>query len=532
MVVGNFLLNAGFAAICFLVLSAGRHFRAVTSSWYLHNLDIQGFLRLPSLPLLVFASLYQGSALGSMILIYNPPSVVAFAAGLLSAVFCVMVPLLVFCEVGKGVPSLAFFKEDDQYAGFGWRFMIGKGEWVSTTPKVLWARRFQSVLTVYNEDQAWFGLVRFGSSFALAALSAPVTEDYMSCGHVKLCSALVVLIELAAMIRVWPYVMSRDALADIVTSFSEAGGMLLLAAGYYAGDPYNWTHSTAAVLLTVALFTVGIRVLLDVATELFVFLTHRRVRLQESVFESSAQTDSFITPDDLRRFGKEKSTTITVQLPEHSYHGAGAELSPWHSVFSTETSAPKLSANARQLSASCVSTSPSDCVFMPQGDDLMDAPVESPTLSHASLHGDRDQWLSSSLRSTFRSSPRAHTPSHRSALLVPSSPEPHHTQSPFSQPPDIRRQQSSLPSPRGRSPVPRIGEPAGRSSRRTSRYAHALPSPTRLGAPARRSLAASTRTELHGLSSAGGRRRGSPELVLVHETEHTRALFDSTRVSC
>ncbi|KAJ9456618.1 hypothetical protein DIPPA_20411 [Diplonema papillatum] len=451
MVVGNFLLNAGFAAFCFSVFCAGRRFSAVTSSSYLHNLDIQGFLRLPSFPLLLFALLYQGSALGSMALIYDPPSTIAFAAGLCSAVFCVMVPLLVFCEVRKGVPSLAFFKEDDRYTGFGWRMLIGKGEWVSTTPKVLYAHRFQSVLTVYNEDKAWFGLVRFGSSFALAALSAPVTEDFMSCGHVKLCSALVVLMELAAMIRVWPYAMSRDALAGMVISFSEGGGMLLMAAGYYASDPYNWTHSMATVFFQAAMYTVIAQMLLDLATEAFVSCTRRRARLQDLVFagfwsgDGSKLGDSTFLPfSEPRCFGKGGS------LP------AGVELSPGLSLFSTEAGGGRPGASARRLSVSLVSSSPSEFVFPPQ---MMDDPLLSPTLSQTSLL--TDGLYSSSLRSAVQSSPEVPAPAmpvgRRNRRLasvaiqpvrVPSPPESHHHQGPSSQPWDDAGQRSSLLSPR------------------------------------------------------------------------------------
>ncbi|KAJ9456617.1 hypothetical protein DIPPA_20404 [Diplonema papillatum] len=519
MVIGNFLLTAGFAAVSFLVLSAGRHFRAVTSFSCLHNLDIQGFLRLPSLPLLVFTLLYQGSALGSMALIYDPPSAVAFTVGLCSVVLCIVVPLLVFCEVGKGVPSLAFFKDDDRYTGFGWRFMIGKGEWVSTTPDVHYAHRFQSVLTVYSEDKAWCGYLRFGSSFALAALSAPVTVDYVYCGHVKLCSALVVLIELAAMIRVWPYAKPRDALADMVTSLLEAGGMLLMAAGFYADDPYHWTHGMAAVLLTVAVLSVGVWVLFDLATEAFVFFTSRRVRLQESVY-AGAQSGGAAAR------GKEKSMSISVQLPDHS--DGGTELSPRPSMFSTEASPRKLGASARQQS--CASSSPSDYMFLTQADDTL----LSPTLSHASVHG--DGMLNSSLRSTFRTSPNHRFASRGSpSLLLPAaSPEPH-LHGPATQllPLDERRRSSflspraspELPQPprnfassgvppRGMSPL--LGESELRSPKRRPRLQQLAPLDTRQ----RHRMTRLPERDLLGLTWSV-RHRGSPELFRNYERSRT-----------
>ncbi|KAJ9456620.1 hypothetical protein DIPPA_20396 [Diplonema papillatum] len=549
MVVGNLLLNAGFSAFCFLVLSAGRRFHAVTSFPHLRNLDIQGFLRLPSLPLLVFALLYQGSALGSMALIYDPPSTIAFVVGLCSAAFCVIVPVLVVCEVQKSVPSLAFFKEDDRYTGFGWRMAIGNGEWVSTTPKVLWAHRFQSVLTMYSEDKAWFGSMRFGSSFALAALSAPVTENSTSCGHVKLCSALVVLMELATMSWVWPYAKSRDALADMVTTLLEAGGMLFMAAGYYVGDLHHWTHSTATILLTAAMFTVGIRVLLDLGTEAFVFFTERRARLQELVFLGCRSGDGGVLGDvpssnEPRGFGKEKSTSITLQLPDNS-QGGGIELSPRGSMFSTEATALKLSASARQLSASLISSSPSDFVFTPLGDDPMDgALLVSPTLSYTSVLG--DGRFSSSLRSPRRSSPRVHSPvtpvgrrSQRLAsmgikpLLVPltSSPESHlHGLD------DRRQQRSSFLSPLAEvspPPAPQIRRNLSSTvtmplsaSCRLVRKSQPMPQTTSASTPSeaqppprrRRAYTVRTASTAAGLS-ANGRDRGSP----LTSYEHSRA---------
>ncbi|KAJ9456619.1 hypothetical protein DIPPA_20405 [Diplonema papillatum] len=528
------------------------------------GLDIQGFLRLPSLPLLVFALLYQGSALGSMALIYDPPSTIAFVAGLSSAAFCVIVPVLVVCEVRKSVPSLAFFKEDDRYTGFGWRMAIGNGEWVSTTPKVLWAYRFQSVLTMYIGDKAWFGSLRFGSSFALAALSAPVTEDYTSCGHVKLCSALVVLVELATMSWVWPYAKSRDALADVVTTISEAGGMLFMAAGYYAGEPQHWTHSTATVLLTAAMFTVGIRVLLDVATEAFVVFTRRRARLQELVFTGCRSGDGGVLRglpsfNEPRGFGKGKATRVTLQLPDNS-QGGGIELSPRGSMFSTEATALKLGASARQQSSSVISSSPSDFVFTPLGDDPMDPPLlVSPTLSRTSVLG--DGRFSSSLWSPRRSSPSVHSPvtpvgrrSQRLAsvrtnpLLVPltSSPE-------FHVPglDDRRQQRSSFLSPlaEGSPPAqpqvqrntPSTAVLPLSASCRLVRKSQPMPPTTSATTPSEAQLpprrgrastvrtastaAASSRMDLLGLS-ANGCDRGSPPTSYEHSRAaglHTRA---------
>ncbi|KAJ9456621.1 hypothetical protein DIPPA_20409 [Diplonema papillatum] len=521
------------------------------------GLDIQGFLRLPSLPLLVFALLYQGSALGSMALIYDPPSTIAFVVGLCSAAFCVIVPVLVVCEVRKSVPSLAFFKEDDRYTGFGWRMAIGNGEWVSTTPKVLWAHRFQSVLTMYSGDKAWFGSMRFGSSFALAALSAPVTENPTSCGHVKLCSALVVLMELATMSWVWPYAKSRDALADVVTTLLEAGSMLFMAAGYYAGDLHHWSHDTASALLTAAMFTVGLRVVLDLGTEAFVFFTERRARLQELVFLGCRSGDGGVLEDipssnEPRGFGKEKSTSITLQLPDNS-QGGGIELSPRGSMFSTEATALMLGASARQLSASLISSSPSDFVFTPLGDDPMDgALLVSPTLSHTSLLG--DGRFSSSLRSPRRSSPRVHSPvtpvgrrSQRLAsmgikpLLAPStsSPESHlHGLD------DRRQQRSSFLSPLAEAsppPKPQIRRNLSSTvvlplsvSCRPVRKSQPMPQTTSASTPSEAQLpprrrraytvrtastaAASSRMDVLGLS-ANGCDRGSPPTTY----EHSRA---------
>ncbi|KAJ9455300.1 hypothetical protein DIPPA_33505 [Diplonema papillatum] len=284
VVLGNFGLLAASAALCFLLLQFAQAAGQRAFPTLFEGLDTQGFVRIPSAPLMVFTFLYQGTTYGAVMLLMEPPDPVGFCVGFAAFVFCSAVPVGIAFRVQRAVPAKAVYLRDSVYKGRVWSFLIGPGEWVSVRRANHWVNRYASVVRTYRQETVLFSLIEYGSMFSLAAVSAARVEGPFACGHVKLFSGFVFLVQLVAEAALLPHERGRNNVFDFVFLACQAAGLLCMAAGFYLGDVHHWSHRAAEVFFWTAWGTLAVRVLCDLLTELFVLVKGRRDRLQNKAF--------------------------------------------------------------------------------------------------------------------------------------------------------------------------------------------------------------------------------------------------------
>ena len=297
-VAGNALVAVGFAVVCAAVLFAFRSCGAACSSAFA-SLDAQGFLRLPSAPFFVFQLLYQGTTYGAMNLVLHPPSAVLWATGSVALVLCVVLPVLVFSTVTKNVPGRARYMREQRPRSWAMTWLLGPGEWVSLREDCHWVNRYATAVRMYGQEFAWFSLIDFAGSFALSALSAVDATTLVSCGHVKMSAALVFLIMLVVEARLWPHARMRDSAMDFVGLGLQMSAMVLMGLGYYSGardSTDSWMFATAGILLTAAVGFVLLKLACDVIAEAYIFLTNRRVNMQQAAFDMFNE-EAFVAVD-------------------------------------------------------------------------------------------------------------------------------------------------------------------------------------------------------------------------------------------
>ena len=311
----NLTICIGFAAVCFAILKLASLCGRAVFPRFFDGLDTQGFLRMPSVPLVIFQFLYQGMTLAGMLLFLGGEKKWHYAAGAAVLLFCVVVPFAVARWVQKSIGrDVVFVTEEYAYEkGMLYQFMLGRGEWINAHRGLLWVERWSSVIRPFDANTQWFILVEFAASFALSAAKATQPKSSVGCGHVKITSAVIFLALLVMELTVRPHVKVRDGVTYVFVRILEFVSMILLALGYYRDDGDSWEFSLGSSLLFAAVFLLVVKVVLDVVCLVMQMLTSRRKRLQENywaacdslkrkriaeldIFTSVSRTDLLATP--------------------------------------------------------------------------------------------------------------------------------------------------------------------------------------------------------------------------------------------
>ncbi|KAJ9454987.1 hypothetical protein DIPPA_05091 [Diplonema papillatum] len=158
--------------------------------------------------------------------------------------------------------------------------MIGPGEWVSTRPGDHWVSRFGPIVLTYRQGAAWWAVLEFAGAFTMGAITAVPTTSHVWCGTAKLACAAVFFALFLLEAHYKPHARPRDNWIDSAALFCEAFAMLSAAVTLFVNEPGHWSALGAQILVfaTIGLFVA--KAVADVLTEVYLFHTGRRVRLQ------------------------------------------------------------------------------------------------------------------------------------------------------------------------------------------------------------------------------------------------------------
>ena len=291
MVVGNIGICVCVALMCFLAHYPVMIVAPKLLPKFFHaNFDYIGFLRFPSVPLFVFLFLYQGMSLGTLLLVLHSDVFGLKVLGVAGVCVCMVVPLALSNHLRTGVPSKGVYVLDDERSGWFKRMIIGPGEWCSIDMKCDWANRYTGQLRYYKQKYSYFIGFNFVSAFFVSCCLAVKPSNMKGCGHVKLSLSLIAVAELILEVTFWPHVRSVGNAADFTVLSMQAVGMALFAIGYYTEDKTHWSFDMASQIISVAFMFIALKLILDLITELYVFCSGRRDRLQELLIERGVDT--------------------------------------------------------------------------------------------------------------------------------------------------------------------------------------------------------------------------------------------------
>eukprot|EP01063_Lacrimia_lanifica_P011360 TRINITY_DN1815_c1_g1_i12.p1 TRINITY_DN1815_c1_g1~~TRINITY_DN1815_c1_g1_i12.p1 ORF type:complete len:968 (+),score=123.12 TRINITY_DN1815_c1_g1_i12:55-2958(+) len=292
MVVGNTLVCVAAGVVAYLLVRAVSQIGSFVNPAFQDEVDAQGVLRVPSAPLFVFAFLYQGICVGALVLVINNgEGAMGSVVGALGAGMCVVVPYKVLRSISAAVPAKAQYHMDWERLHPAVLFLVGPGDWVSTSLTTDWSRRWQTVIRGYKTDFAWYGVFDALSAFALSAIKAVETQSGAQCGYTKFFAALVFAMLFVLELRLAPSCRYRDHYMLMAVHLQQATAMVLLGGGYveaasaaeadagtYAAP---WETEAAEVLTMVVVILLILKMVFDAAASVLSICQGRKGRLQQ-----------------------------------------------------------------------------------------------------------------------------------------------------------------------------------------------------------------------------------------------------------
>eukprot|EP01059_Diplonema_ambulator_P017336 TRINITY_DN29325_c0_g1_i1.p1 TRINITY_DN29325_c0_g1~~TRINITY_DN29325_c0_g1_i1.p1 ORF type:complete len:644 (+),score=146.85 TRINITY_DN29325_c0_g1_i1:157-1932(+) len=243
----------------------------------------QGLVRFPGGAIYVFLFFYQGMAKCGWVLVFTGASTTAWfiVVGLVTVAVLVAIPVYVAYVLREAVQNHVIrYREEDVPMSPWLAFMVAKGEWVSRSRNDPANFRYSLQLRAFAPACAWYLLQDFAMMMGIGILTAIPAETYQQCGHIRVGLSGVCLIGCG--VEVWkrPHIRMRDNVCDFVRLLLQAAGLLCAAIGYYSENMAHPSIGVAAIFFMCALIVLMIKVVMDVATELYVFCKGRRTRLQ------------------------------------------------------------------------------------------------------------------------------------------------------------------------------------------------------------------------------------------------------------
>eukprot|EP01060_Flectonema_neradi_P039075 TRINITY_DN8468_c0_g1_i1.p1 TRINITY_DN8468_c0_g1~~TRINITY_DN8468_c0_g1_i1.p1 ORF type:complete len:616 (+),score=76.67 TRINITY_DN8468_c0_g1_i1:175-2022(+) len=331
-VIGNGLLVGVFALIFRLLLLLFK-LKLIPKSIVPNRLfdgfeDTQGMLRFPSVPLFLYQVLHQGTFLAALLLIRSPPDelkAIWISVGVLTLLVCVGVPVIVFRATRKAVPMDSIYYDDYNERSPIKEYWIGRGEWISVERNNHWVNRYASVVRPYRQKFVYFSAVQFSAS-GLVAIAVSMRATGATCALVKFLTAGVFLLVAIMCMVMMPFARMCDnhlmAVAYLIHSIS-----LVCIAVYYLGervqllDISNVLHY---IVLSILLLKVG----LSLVVEVYVFITKRRVHLQENHWIKKMSELEPIEPTQFHDLGDTSAYSVPIVAQKLSFKTTPIRGSP------------------------------------------------------------------------------------------------------------------------------------------------------------------------------------------------------------
>ena len=289
MVAGNVMISFGFAVLCFFILKIAERGGTSCAPKLFNGLDTQGLLRFPSAPLFVFQFLYQGTTQGGMSLVSYPNTPFHFIIGFVTCCGCAAVPIVIFIECRRGVPSQAVYADDARY-GLK-RLLMGPGEWVSNHVELHWVNRYRTVIGSFRQEVVWFSIVEFASMLAISAMESLNTRTLIQCGHKKLFEGFLFLILLVLEAILWPHCRARDSTVDFVLLGLQAAALFCMAAGFYEENTGHYIFEVASTFLFASVIILIVKSGIDVLVEGYILCKGIRTRVQQRHWAKNKKLD-------------------------------------------------------------------------------------------------------------------------------------------------------------------------------------------------------------------------------------------------
>ena len=258
---------------------------AIVSS--VSKIDPSAFFRFPSIPIFIFLFLYQGTVLASFMLVFGLHNPLLTILGAVSLFLCVGIPVVTCNRVVVQCRSNAFVFNDSSRGRIA-TYILGKGEWINHNKGYDWVNRYTHLVKTYRKSTVWFTILKVMSSFSVSAAYSLRSGSRENCAHVRICSSIVMLSMLVLVMYTRPYRRPRDNHFTAMYFFCLSISLVLLSCSYYQppkSSSAKLFESMSAAANIVVLIVIGIKLVTDACSELYLIVKGVRNKLQQKYFD-------------------------------------------------------------------------------------------------------------------------------------------------------------------------------------------------------------------------------------------------------
>ena len=325
--VANFSIALATGLLCWGALKA---VAALFPSMTANLGDLQGYMRLPSAPLVVFIFMYQGSTLASMGLVLSGSKTYLVLSGFVALTLFAAIPFALTRVVMQAVPEQAVYARAVGRKRLT-SALLGPGEWVNTTPGRMWVQRFACITRMYKQGHVWYFALELAANFTISAIKSAKSDTYTGCGHIHVAIGVVLAVMLFTEGMLLPRARPRTAVVVLAFIGLNCSAMFLMAHGYYTYGGSKWSFDAAGDLLFVSQWVMIVGLAADLLTEIFVFLSGRRTNLQDNVLDdiqtAKTKAGKAVEVEELDESTSELGTSVEPYTPfgqsVQSHRGAG-----------------------------------------------------------------------------------------------------------------------------------------------------------------------------------------------------------------
>ena len=336
-ILGNAMIVIGFGVVCYSIILV---LTKLMPGRFEDYMETSRMLKFPSVPLFVFLFLYQGTVLSVFKLIFYPGSEGRhYAISVPGFILCVAVPVQLQRIISREVEDnkMARYRIDDVILPKWLLFIVGPGEWVSTTKKNAFVQKYSTMIRPYKDTRSWYVVFEFVCMALLGAAMTLRTTTWQECGHVRVFSASVNFFFFIFEFATKPHVRGRDCFTDPALFILQSMGLLLVGLGYYNEDLDYWTFEAAMPFFHACSALLTIKLILDLICLIWVLFlfqdpnktgswkrSSRRQRLQNDEFREEKKNIV-----ELNDFDTEEGSDITT-LFEASAEKRGTSSADQH----------------------------------------------------------------------------------------------------------------------------------------------------------------------------------------------------------
>ena len=244
-----------------------------------------GYLRFPSIPIMLLLMLFQGTLHSSLRLLFHSSNIwfimIGLSVTLLVGVFIPWKIIVIIRDIVYNKKHCIFMDDPGNQSKASLMF-LGPGEWVSLRRNhPLLYEQWTCMLKPFKQQNVTHTLCSIVCLFISSLLTSQLPDTLESCARLRGASGGVFTVLAISDLYARPYVRRLDLCFFPAFNALVAAGLFLQSAGFAFRFKQMWLFELADILFEIIFFSILIKTAADIISDIYILATGRRARMQK-----------------------------------------------------------------------------------------------------------------------------------------------------------------------------------------------------------------------------------------------------------